>query len=66
MIHWIDAHGLTVLAVYYLLISVLGTMPDLPADAAYLQRWGFAAAHAICGNMKNMLQAIQPASKKTE
>lgn len=58
MIHWIETHGFEVLIAYYLAISVFGTMPPLPDSASYLAKWGFAAAHALCGNMKQMIQSI--------
>lgn len=66
MIHFLESHGLEVLIGYYLLISILGTLPPLPADASYAQRWGFAIAHAICGNAKNVMAAmnVQPPQEK--
>lgn len=58
MIHWIETHGVEALITYYFLISVLGTMPPLPDDAGYFHKWAFGAAHAFCGNMKNMVEAF--------
>ncbi len=58
MIHFIETHGFEVLVSYFLLISILGTLPDLPPNATYFQKWGFAIAHAICGNAKNMMASI--------
>jgi hypothetical protein len=54
MIHWINSHGVEALVTYYLVISLLGTMPPVPDNATYLQRWAYAAAHALCANFKNV------------
>lgn len=63
MLDWINSHGIEVLIVYYLL-SILGTMPPMPDNASYLAKWGFAAAHAFCGNMKQMIAATHIAPKE--
>lgn len=60
MIEWINSNGIAVLAIYYIVISVLGTMPELPSNASYLAKWGFASAHAICGNMQKMVASLKP------
>ena len=56
---WINSHGFLVLGIYYLVISVLGTMPQLPDNASYLEKWGFAIANAICGNAQKVLSSLQ-------
>lgn len=67
MIHYAETHGIEMLIGYYILISILGTMPPLPPTASYMQRWGFSIAHAICGNMKNMMAAMSiPAPKEAD
>lgn len=58
MIHILESHGFEVLIGYYLLISVLGTLPPLPPTATYWEKWGFGIAQAICGNAQNVLKAI--------
>ena len=58
MIHFIETHGFETLISYYMLISILGTLPPLPDNATYFQKWAFAAAHAICGNAKNAMAAL--------
>ena len=58
MTNWVNIHGIEVLIGYYVLISILGTMPDLPTNATYFQKWAYGAAHAICGNMKNVAAAL--------
>ena len=58
MIDWVNTHGIALLIGYYVIISILGTMPELPTTATYWQRWAYGAAHAICGNMKNMAAAF--------
>ena len=58
MLHYVETHGFELLVGYYLLISILGTLPELPPNASYMQKWGFAMAHAICGNAKNAMAAI--------
>lgn len=64
MIHLIEQHGIEALIVYYLLISVLGTMPPVPDSGTYLQRWAYAAAQAFCGNVKNLAATFKdPATK---
>lgn len=66
MIHWIETHGVEVLVFYYVLISILGTMPPLPDSASYYQKWFFAAAHALCGNMKTMMSAFGQKPKEDQ
>lgn len=66
MIHFLDTHGILVLVGYYLVICTLGTLPPLPDNATYWQKWGFGVAQAICGNAKNVMQAMgQVATSKT-
>lgn len=65
MLHWVETHGIEVLISYYFFISILGTMPPLPDNATYMQKWGFAAAHALCGNMKQMMAAFEQSHKDT-
>lgn len=60
MIEWINSHGVEALLGYYIFISVLGTMPDLPTNASYMQRWAFGAAHAICGNVQKVFASLRP------
>lgn len=64
MIHLIESHGIEVLIAYYVLISTLGTLPPLPDNATYLQRWAFAAAHTICGNASKVMQALGQTPKE--
>jgi hypothetical protein len=59
MIDWVNTHGIVLLIGYYFLISILGTMPELPSTATYYQKWAYAAAHAICGNMKSLAASLQ-------
>jgi len=66
MLEWINANGLVCLIGYYVFISVLGTMPDLPSSATYLERWAYAAAQAICGNMKTLVATMRPVPPSTE
>ncbi len=58
MYNLIQHHGFDALFVYYLVISVLGTLPPLPDNATYWQKWGYGIAHAICGNAKNVMATI--------
>ncbi len=58
MLNYIQHHGVEVLIAYYIVISVLGTLPPLPENATYMQRWGFAIANAICGNAMSVMSAI--------
>ncbi len=58
MVHYIETHGFEILISYYVLISILGTLPPLPDTATYWQRWGFAIAHAICGNAKSVMASL--------
>lgn len=58
MLHTLETHGIEVLITYYLVIAVLGTLPPLPPSATYMQRWLFAIAHAICGNARSVMAAM--------
>lgn len=58
MLHLLETHGIEVLAGYYLLISILGTLPPLPDNATYWEKWLFGIANAICGNAKNVMASI--------
>jgi hypothetical protein len=60
MIEWINSNGILCLIGYYVLISTLGTMPELPHDASYMHKWAYAAAHALCGNMQKMVSSLKP------
>lgn len=64
MIHWAETHGIELLLTYYFMISILGTMPPLPDNASYFEKWAFAAAHAFCGNMKSVMAILQPPAKE--
>jgi hypothetical protein len=64
MIHLVETHGFEVLLGYYLIISVLGTLPPLPENASYWQKWAFGIAHAICGNAKNAMAAFGQTPKE--
>ena len=64
MIHFIEHHGIECLVGYYFLISVLGTMPPLPDTASYWQKWGYAAAHAFCGNIKQLAASMGQSPKQ--
>lgn len=59
MIYLIEHHGFEVLIGYYLLISILGTLPPLPDNASYWEKWLFGIANAICGNAKSVMAAMQ-------
>jgi hypothetical protein len=58
MLHYAETHGIEVLITYYILISVLGTLPPLPENATYLEKWGFAVANAICGNARSVMASL--------
>lgn len=67
MFHWMETHGIELWFIYYFLISIIGTLPPLPANAGYMAQWGFAAAHAFCGNLKQMIAAVgAPAAPKEQ
>ena len=64
MITIIENHGIETLICYYFVISILGTLPPLPESATYLQRWGYGIANAVCGNAKQVMNALnQPQTK---
>ena len=42
-----------------MLISILGTLPPLPENATYWEKWMFGIANAICGNAKSVMAAMQ-------
>ena len=59
MLHWVETHGIECIIAYYILISVLGTMPPLPDNASYWKQWAYTAAHAFCGNMRNLADTLK-------
>lgn len=58
MFHFAETHGIEILITYYLLISVLGTMPPLPDNAGYYRKWLYAMAHTFCGNMRSVAASL--------
>ncbi len=58
MVHWIQTNGMEALLIYYVLISIIGSMPPVPPDAGYYAKWAYMAAHAIAGNMRALAHTI--------
>lgn len=63
MFEWINSHGIAMLIGYYVVISILGTMPNPGPQASYWALWAYAAASAFCGNIKNLM-TVAPDKKE--
>ncbi len=60
MIHYIEHHGVECIAIYFVLMAIFSTMPDLPPTATYWQKWLYAIAKALCADMKQAAKQFAP------
>lgn len=52
MMHFIESHGIECILSYLVFAAIVGSMPPLPADANYWQRWGYGALQAVAMNLR--------------
>lgn len=55
MIEWINSHGMETILTYLVFTALVGSMPPLPNDAGYFQKWIYAALHALAMNFRTAL-----------
>lgn len=55
MIHYLETHGLEVVAFYMIFSSIVSTMPPLGPDASYWAKWVFGLLHALASDWKQVM-----------
>lgn len=52
LLKWVEGHGFEVVVSYYVMNSVVSSMPELPTTAGFWARWGYMLMHVLFGNLK--------------
>lgn len=58
--HYIEHHGwFDGFILLWIFTALVNTMPPLPTNAGYFQRWAYAALHLIAANIQEMKAATK-------
>ncbi len=59
MLHWFESHGIEMIVAYFVFISVVGSMPQVPDSASYWSKWAYGALHGMAGNWRNLMSVLK-------
>jgi hypothetical protein len=51
MTNWVESHGIEVILIYFAFAALVGSMPPLPPDASYWQRWAYGFLQLSSANL---------------
>lgn len=59
MLSWINSHGVETIIFYLAFAAIVGSMPPLPDNASYWQRWAYGALHGLAMNFRAMIAQMK-------
>ncbi|MGH7184512.1 MAG: hypothetical protein ACREJN_21410 [Nitrospiraceae bacterium] len=58
MTTWIETHGIETLIIYYVVSSLISTMPPVADNSSYWIRWFYGFMHALAADWKQVAASL--------